>query len=642
MRIVVLFLFCTISLNVYADESAIRDSISIKEVKIVTRRIFLPSNGTEVDSIKIANASAISLNKFLQENSSIQFKTYGSSGSSVMSIRGANASHSKVTWNGMDIGSPMLNMNDVSLIGMSSIDQLNLVRGGSTATDGNSALAGVLKLITNPSYEQHSYSIQGDFNSIENSNYIASVQLGSKNFSSKTNIIALFNKNKFDYNNYALQGSPLQEQLNSEYNQVAFIQSLFYRTQKNKLEFHFWYQESDRNLSPYIYNRNSRSYQLDNSLRTILKHSYEIKENLLFNSSISFTRERIRYVSRLNQGGNLIELLNTNSYFDQVQQKANLTFTHNKIRQDIGYSLIFDGAYVEDYEAYKKRIRPSIYSTSTIAGFFNFDISLSNRLELYNSKSIYANSLSFSYIKWELYGISTYLKFSKNYNIPGMNDLYWIPGGNPNLKAENSFEQELGLKIDKKANQISANLETKVYHSLVNNWILWQPSTIENGIWTPQNLAKVELQGIEFDLKFSWKINQHQLLKIESFYALTQAINRKAINLFDKSVNKQLMYIPENKSGINFIYTLNNYSISLNQHYVSFRYTSSDAISFLPSYSIMDARIQRVFNYGSHKLVTAIYIDNILNKQYESIPYQAMPARLIGINFKYELNQQKK
>lgn len=637
MRNVIIFLFCTISLNIYADDAIHLDSISISEVKVITRRVFFPTSGIRLDSSRIANAQAINLSKFLQENSSLQFKTYGSSGSSVMSIRGANAAHSKINWNGMDIGSPMLNMNDVSLLGSISFDDVILVRGGSSAKEGNSALSGILKLYTKPKFNTKSIKVSADFNSISNRNYSLSLNFGKKQFASQTSLQVLNNLNNFSFNNYAEFGNPLQNQVNSEFNQFAIIQSLFYKYKKHSFSSHFWYQESDRNLSPAIYNRTKKSYQLDKSFRAILKDDVHINEHHNISTNISFTRENLRYVSRVVVNNTPLVLFNTNSYFDQLQVKSNYTFQKNRIKQELGFTNVFDGAYVEDYGAYKKRNRFSLQSNTSYFSKYNIDAEYSNRLEYFKQSFIYASNLNFSYSKFSNKGIIGFLKFSKNYNIPGLNDLYWIPGGNPNLNAEKSLEVETGFSYEKKWKNIFTSLESKLYRSMVSDWILWQPSAIENGLWSPQNLAKVKLQGLEIDWKIDYQITKKQMLSLQIFYAATQAINMKSKVLADQSLGKQLIYIPLNKSGINLQYSYNNSSVSINQHYVSHRFTTADQTEFLPSYSIIDLRLQNKFIYKNNLLIASIYIENIQNNYYESIPFQAMPARVFGINLKYEL-----
>lgn len=617
------------------------DTVRIKEVHVSTYKTILVNTSDNFDSARLSTADAQNLSRFLQENSSIQFKTYGTSGSSVMSIRGANSSHSKVVWNGLSIGSPMLNMNDVSLISASSADDLKLQKGGSTATNGNSALSGILSLKSSPKFGSEQIHLGINYSSLNNTDIQLKYTKGTRNFSSQTAISYINNKNNFTFKNRSELGNPIQEQLNSDWNQIAIIQSLFYRHKKFEIEWHQWFQESDRELSPAVYNRTRTNYQLDKSYRTVANYKRIFDANNQLTSSVSFTREQLRYVSRIHINSEDFILFNTRSYFDQLQYQSTWKYSFKRFVQDISLQYIFDGAYVEDYYQYRKRNKYSISSSSKYTFINSFYFDFSNRVEVVNSNVYYASSLDANFIRFSIYGIVPYIKISKNYNLPGLNDLYWVPGGNPNLDAEKSWEQNVGVSYQKQLKKFYVKSNLALYHSLVSDWILWQPSAIENGLWTPQNLKEVKLQGAEFELEIKFSINKNSEFKLKSFYAYTQAINNKSVNANDASVGKQLIYIPMEKSGVNLIYSYKGYQFSGNFHSVSHRYTTSDHSEFLPGYNLVDARIQKAFEIKSHNFITGIYVDNILNTIYESIPFQAMPARVFGINFKYQINNQK-
>ena len=284
----------------------------------------------------------------------------------------------------------------------------------------------------------------------------------------------------------------------------------------------------------------------------------------------------------------------------------------------------------------------ALISNTKFSALTFFNVSFSNRAELLNADVYYASSVLINTNQYQKNGFVPYLKFSKNYNLPGLNDLYWVPGGNPNLKAEKSWEQEIGFNYHKKIKSFDFKTNFDVYHSLVSDWILWQPSAIENGIWTPQNLVEVKLQGIEIDQEISIHKNSNRIARLKIFYAYNQAINNKAVNVNDLSVGKQLIYVPIEKMGINLSYSFSKYSALINYHRVSHRYTTSDHSEFLPAYQLFDIRVQKTFEMKSNSIVTSIYIDNLFNVSYESIPFQAMPARVFGVNLKYQFHNKKR
>jgi vitamin B12 transporter len=617
----------------------LRDSILLKEVRIIQTRSLTEKPVFKLDTQRKQQVEMQSLARFLQENTSIQFKSYGSSGSSVMSIRGANSSQSKVVWNGMNIGSPMLNMNDFSLLAVNNAEQIELFKGGASAAEGTGALAGYIKMSSDAGYNKTFASLSIDRNSIDNTTTQLKFHKGSNTFSSSTSVQYLQHQNNFNYANRAELNAPLQKQVNSRWVQFAIIQSFYVKLKKAELQWHQWYQESDRQLSPPMYNRMRTSYQFDKSYRSIASIKRTLNANLSIQSNIAYTREVLRYVSRVMVNNTNLEIFNSNSYFDQVQHQIKLIYRKGNFDQQLLYTFNFDGAYVADYAQYVKRYRASVASIQT----YNFNnrlaINFSNRVEWLKNAQYFASSVNINYIRYIVSGFIPYFRISKNYNLPGLNDLYWTPGGNPNLSAERSFEQEIGLSHQKEFKKWKNKTTLAAYHSNVRDWILWQPSAIENGVWTPQNLVEVKLQGLELEQEFRYQFNAKHRIDVNLFYARIIAINNKAVNASDQTVGKQIIYIPEEKWGINVNYKYKNSSININTHRVSHRYTAADHSIFLPAYTLVDARIQQQFRVKNHAAILAFYVDNLTNTVYESIPFQAMPARVFGIHFNYQINQ---
>lgn len=637
MRLLLIVVLGLFSFNVHA---LVHDTLNIADVWVQGSKYIFFKNTTKLDSAFLVQMQRLNLQQLLQENSAVQFKTYGVSGSSLMSIRGANAAHSKVVWNGLNLGSPMLNMNDVSILPVQAADQIDLIRGGNTAEMGSGALSGYLNMSTNAQYNKEQISFNTNFNSLLNKSLSFTYLKSNNNFSSNTRVLFNGQLNKYDYKNYAEFQTPVQSQINSEVYQWALIQSLNYKFKKNLFETHLWYQENDRNLSPPIYNRNKSSYQLDQSFRGIFKHKIHLQNKHRLENSISYTREAIRFVSRISMARQDFVLFNTYSYFDLVQSSTKWNYESNKFKQWLAINYIYEGANVEDYASYKSRNRLAIASSTKY--HFNSKISLefNNRFERIISKNedLIASSLQANYQVPYIESTYLYGRLSKNYNLPGLNDLYWSPGGNPNLKAENSIERELGLIQTHIRRNTTTHTKLTYYRSMVDDWILWQPSAIENGFWSPQNLKQVELEGVEFESDLTYT-KRKLSLSFKLFYTYNLAINKKAAHVNDLSVNKQLIYVPKEKYGLNLRLQYSKSSLMMKQHYVSHRFTTTDNTLFLASYQLFDVQLAHEFIFKTHNLRVQLYIDNIFNKSYESIPFQIMPARVFGIGLNYLLNK---
>ena len=89
---------------------------------------------TRLDSVALKENIALSMADVLTFNSSVFVKSYGRATLSTVSFRGTSPSHTQVTWNGMQINSPMMGMTDFSTIPSFFIDKAELMHGSSAVT----------------------------------------------------------------------------------------------------------------------------------------------------------------------------------------------------------------------------------------------------------------------------------------------------------------------------------------------------------------------------------------------------------------------------------------------------------------------------------------------------------------------------
>jgi hypothetical protein len=76
------------------------------------------------------------------------------------------------------------------------------------------------------------------------------------------------------------------------------------------------------------------------------------------------------------------------------------------------------------------------------------------------------------------------VKVHRHQRFPTLNDLFWVPGGNPMLRAE------LGWEVRANLNRKSAAAE--IYHGELADAIVWMPV---GTVWTPRNVASISRWG---------------------------------------------------------------------------------------------------------------------------------------------------
>ncbi|MBK9734669.1 MAG: TonB-dependent receptor [Saprospiraceae bacterium] len=215
------------------------------------------------------------------------------------------------------------------------------------------------------------------------------------------------------------------------------------------------------------------------------------------------------------------------------------------------------------------------------------------------------------------------INLSRNYNLPGLNDLYWPSGGNPDLKTEKSLQMELSHTHSFPI----FDLNIKTYINSVNNWIQWSPQN--NGLWSAYNQKKVLSRGIEIGLS-----NKYLIKKVAFFTSADYSFNKTTAieHYYDKSqIGKQLIYIPMHKASASTEVQWKNHGMRIKYTFTGKRYDTSDNTNPLNAIHLLDLH----YFYSIKQWKWEVSINNILNEDYAIIRYFPMPLRNLNISCAY-------
>ena len=159
-----------------------------------------------------------------------------------------------------------------------------------------------------------------------------------------------------------------------------------------------------------------------------------------------------------------------------------------------------------------------------------------------------------------------------------------------------------------------------------------------NNNLTKIKMKKVENKGIESTITTSSIISK-LTIKNRISYAFTESTNKKSGNTQDNSLNKQLIYVPFHKLN----YTLNLYyksfTLNYNYNYTGERFTTSDNNWYLPANFISNIYIAKQFKLNQKtKAVATFKVNNILNQDYQSIAWRAIPGRNYSFSLSFNFN----
>lgn len=627
------FIFVAILSNVALGQS-VEDTVKIPEV-IVRPSIELESNKVEVDSTQIMNPVHANLGELLQQNSSAFVRSYGIGSTATISFRGAASSHSQLLWNGIALNSSTNGVVDFALFPTELLGNVSISEGISSLQNNSGALGGSVLLSPEKNLTE-GLSVSHSIGSFGWQRSHLKLVSKFKKWSSHSQLFYTSVNNNFEYTDF---GSPIfesgtitypeKELENAKLEQFGLKQDFgFQLNENNALGLELWYFDSFRQLPNVLTVNNAQEEQEDRSIRIQLngKHYFK-KSNLKWVTTV--IEDEILYQNFSNDLISFSENQSWRSFLDYELKIDKNTLWSNRLNIDV------DRAINDGFDLEQNQNRLSYFTDLKYLLNNKFKVDLGGRIEYITQNEFFAMpfaSLTFKRKRYELK-----LNGGRNVKYPNLNDLYWIPGGNPELEVEKSLSTDLTLNskwVEKDELKITSSLT--LFYNHIDNYILWKPTRF--GYWQAENIKAVYSRGLQvnYDLKHIGKLKKH----ISFNYSLTQSRSLNQINQYDRSKNKQLIYLPEHQVASFLNIEWKTINLNLNYQFFSTRYTTSDhSQNNLPYYQVVDATIGKVFQLKKSKLNLSFAIQNLLNEEYQAVAWRPMPGRNYLLKLAYGLPQ---
>ncbi|MFC2129223.1 TonB-dependent receptor [Bacteroidota bacterium] len=624
------------------------DTISIREVSVTAKRS-IEERGislTIIDSSMICSYHGGSLSELLASSSTVFMKTYGQGALSSISFRGTAASHTKVTWNGVTLNNPMLGQVDFSLVPVHFTDKITLLHGGSSLQDGSGALGGSINLESSAAWNDTQIAkLSQGFGSFGTYKSHASFQLGQDLVRWRMKLFYERSDNNFEYLNSENGRWNYEQQVNADYQKYGLLGEVFIKPDDNHIfSLHTWIQNSNRNIPAIMsYEGIGRTEtQADDQLRVsgIWKNygqKYRSEMTLGYSSS------GIEYHLANQTGMGLF--INYNSI-----SKAQKALASYKISADIGTRTVLKSQVDYNYSRARISEEESFQGYSADRQEFGLGVSLHRQLgqylttfgllrtEIADQKILpLMPSVGMEVIIPRL-NLKVISNISRNYSLPTLNDLYWIPGGNPELLPEEGYTGDISLSHSMtKYGNVGLSMTLTGFASAINNWILWRPG--EYSYWTAENIANVYARGLEYSMSGLYRPGELSLSFLGT-YSYTRTTNRTAIYFGDLSVDQQLIYIPVHKANASMKADYKKFHLMSSVSYIGKRFTTSsneETRHTLPGYVLFDVRAGKDINFKKFNTAVHLKINNLFNTDYKAILSRPMPGRSWEVVIRVEI-----
>lgn len=598
------------------------DTVSLPSVEVFSPEIEKYTFGNTVNTIsetELINFQGLPFSDFLQQRTGLFLRQYGSGMLSSLTMRGTSAGHNAVFWNGLPINSPSLGQSDFSIIPVGGFDQASVHFGSGGALYGTDAIGGAVHLTNKLKFgEGHQVRIGSVFGSFGRWNQYVEYGFSNQQFSARTRVYRNFSENNFLFLNIAKFGTPMERQDHAKVIQQGGIQDLAWKiNSKNLISSSIWWNGTEREIQP-IMGSNTKDFQTDTNLRWVLDY-FHFSKNKVWNLKSGLVRDDQVFNTSRNQ---------TIQYFLAADMDWEIGRNWNS-KTGIRYTYIVGN--LSTFRAQESRIE--LYQSTNFQPNEKLSFSFNLRQMVFDRKiAPFTPSLGGEWQVWENQSSQILFKsnLARSFKVPTLNDRFWVPGGNQDLKSEKSWSGEMGLVYSFKKDNFDLNQGMTYYRMKVDNWIIWLP---KGNIWSPLNIREVQNSGIEYSLELSQKIRNWNLA-LTTNYAWTQAINQTDISENDLSKGNQLPFTPEHKFQSLLSIGKGVFSTFLNFQRVGERFTGTDGSGRLESYQLWD--LGSNYNLSFKKLSGNIgfQIINLFNTDYQVMPLRAMPGR----NYQFTLN----
>jgi outer membrane cobalamin receptor len=210
---------------------------------------------------------------------------------------------------------------------------------------------------------------------------------------------------------------------------------------------------------------------------------------------------------------------------------------------------------------------------------------------------------------------------SRSFRAPTFNDLYWpatgSSRGNPNLNPEKGATAEIGFNT-KPFKFLCTDIT--YYRNNYSQLIKWASDS--NNVYSPQNISKAVIHGIEFSNAVFLPYN----LELDAAYTYLRAM--------DDKTHKFLTYQPQYKVDLGLKYKLQNgFQAGFTGQFTGLRYDNVTNTNKVKQFFVFGMNLSKKFKNGFTYLFS---IDNLTNRDYQVRLGYPMPGLSVTSGLKYE------
>lgn len=582
-----------------------------------------PYNVQLFDREYIENSNGNQLADVLKTASNVYVKSYGGNSSlKTVSVNGLSAEHTLILLNGVRLNSFQNAQFDLSLFPKETIESIEVIPSGNSASYGSDALSGVvnIKTLSNQKFLNNNFLssvVSAEIGSYNHRKYNLQLSGNFKNSFLKILYSNEISDDDFDY--YFFNGSinELKNRSNNSYSRNNVFIDYSYNYNDIRLSLISYYNTNERNL-PGIETGSSPSNakQNDKNWNTII--NFEKRGDNLFNAAFNFQNNILNFSPYGNEM----------NYYKNLLYSASLSYLVNLYENKLLFGGEYSSATIESDQlnGFRQRNSLAFYVSNETSIADNLILFPSARIENISDidKQVFTAKIGVNYKPFNNNVFILKYSAGNSFRAPTFNELYWKTGGNINLIPEKSVSFEAGVLSEFK--YITNNtLELTYTHINAADKIIWKPG---NSIyWTPENVGNSTSNILSLNLNSDYAVAPDIYAKFNFNYTYTSSVKNNSDYQGDVTYGKQLIYIPVNMFKLNINFIINNLGFGAGSIFMGERYTDFENKNVMRPDFILDGNIFYNLKLGSLIAGVKLELNNITNENYQVISGYPMPLR---------------
>ena len=468
--------------------------------------------------------------------------------------------------------------------------------------------------------------------------------------------------NDFTYNNIATIPHQEMKQKNADFVDYGFMPEMQVRFKNSLLTLVSWNQFSQRNypqIMPNVFN-NTQEYADNDFSRNLLSYKYYWNSGRVEVKSAYFHEQQNYFLESYTSNGKPVtqnNSLNKSDVFRQIvdlQQDLYKSWRlYAKVQYD--YEKVESSNYSQNSSSSPKRNLLSFYAAVDGKICNDLDLRLTLRNDIIGrdvtpvaSKNVAPENTVSEKMKSEGFfptatlvyrlpfveGLNFNLGYSHNYRNPSLNDLYWNPGGNENLKSEKGKTFDFDVNYFYEKDNFDFDVKAGLYYSKVQDWIQWVPTNYR--YWMPKNVSEVLARGFELHLNANYKYALWNF-NISGNYVYSHTTDESEYAQQYGSDGKQLIYIPLHHANAFAEVKWKTWNLNYTFEFTGERNTSMNDNEFfayrLPYYMLHHISFGKQLN----KFRLELRVNNLADDDYQTVLWRAMPGRSYEIYLEFKL-----